>query len=387
MDSGIDPLDEQLRHLTATFARDAEALDRNGTFPVKNFAILHQLGLLALTVPTEFGGGGVSLSTAMRVVAAIARGEPSTALILAMQYLYLQRAGAEPWPAHLRERVYRDAVAKGALGNGLRVEPEQGTPLRGGLPATTARRVPDGWSISGHKLYSTGVHGLTWLGVWARTDEAEPRVGTFLVPAAAPGIRIVESWDHLGMRATGSHEAIFENVLVPTDHAVDIRLPAQWTNSVDPLGFAWNVTLIGAIYDAIARNARDWLVEFLTTRKPSNLGAALSTLPRMQEAVGLIEALLLANRKLLDDTAAAVDRGRPPGAVDAGVIKFLVTQNAIKAVETALELTGNHGLSRNNPLERHYRDVMCSRIHSPQNDTILTAAGKARFAQRQEVLT
>jgi alkylation response protein AidB-like acyl-CoA dehydrogenase len=104
----------------------------------------------------------------------------------------------------------------------------------------------------------------------------------------------------------------------------------------------------------------------------------------MQEAVGLIEALLLANRKLLDDTAVAVDRGRPPNGVDAGIIKFLVTQNAIKSVETALELTGNHGLSRNNPLERHYRDVMCSRIHSPQNDTILTAAGKARFARQQE---
>jgi alkylation response protein AidB-like acyl-CoA dehydrogenase len=252
------------------------------------------------------------------------------------------------------------------------------------LPATTARRVPEGWNISGHKLYSTGVTGLTWLGVWARTDEGEPRVGTFLVPAGSAGIRIVESWDHLGMRATGSHEALFENVVVPADHAVDIRPPAQWANAVDPPGLAWNVTLVGTIYDAIARNARDWLVEFLATRKPSNLGAPLSSLPRMQEAVGLIEALLFANRTLLDDTAAAVDRGRPPSAVDSGILKFLVTQNAVKAVETALELTGNHGLSRNNPLERHYRDVMCSRIHSPQNDSILTAAGRARFAWRQE---
>ncbi|HEX4111222.1 MAG TPA: acyl-CoA dehydrogenase family protein [Stellaceae bacterium] len=384
MDSGIDNLDRQLAQLTATFAADAAAHDRDGSFPRENFALLHRHGLLSLTVPTDFGGGGAGLATAMRVIAAVARGEPSTALILAMQYLYLQRAGAEPWPAHLRERVYRDAVMAGALGNALRVEPEQGTPLRGGLPATTARRVPEGWSISGHKLYSTGVAGLTWLGVWARTDEDEPRVGTFLVPAGSTGIRIVESWDHLGMRATGSHETLFDNVVVPEDHAVDIRPPAQWMNSVDPLGLAWNVTLIGAIYDAIARNARDWLVEFLAARKPSNLGAPLSSLPRMQEAVGLIEALVFANRKLLDDAATAVDRGRPPSAVEAGLVKFLVTQNAVKAVETALELTGNHGLSRNNPLERHYRDVMCSRIHSPQNDSILTAAGRARFARRQD---
>lgn len=45
-------------------------------------------------------------------------------------------------------------------------------------------------------------------------------------------------------------------------------------------------------------------------------------------------------------------------------------------VELALQLAGNHGLSRNNPLERHYRDVLCSRIHTPQNDSILVAAGK-----------
>jgi len=46
-------------------------------------------------------------------------------------------------------------------------------------------------------------------------------------------------------------------------------------------------------------------------------------------------------------------------------------------VQIGLELTGNPGLSRHNPLERHYRDVLCSRIHSPQDDTILTGAGRA----------
>jgi alkylation response protein AidB-like acyl-CoA dehydrogenase len=48
-------------------------------------------------------------------------------------------------------------------------------------------------------------------------------------------------------------------------------------------------------------------------------------------------------------------------------------------VEIGLELTGNPGLSRKNPLERHYRDVLCSRIHSPQDDTILVGGGRAAF--------
>ncbi|WP_242055568.1 hypothetical protein [Nostoc flagelliforme] len=42
-----------------------------------------------------------------------------------------------------------------------------------------------------------------------------------------------------------------------------------------------------------------------------------------------------------------------------------------------LELIGNPGLSKKNPLERHYRDVLCSRIHTPQNDAICLSLGKS----------
>jgi alkylation response protein AidB-like acyl-CoA dehydrogenase len=82
---------------------------------------------------------------------------------------------------------------------------------------------------------------------------------------------------------------------------------------------------------------------------------------------------------LLDDAAARADAGDPPAPADSGLLKFTVTGNAIRAAELALQLSGNHGLSRNHPLERHYRDVLCSRIHTPQNDSILVAAGRARL--------
>jgi alkylation response protein AidB-like acyl-CoA dehydrogenase len=56
-----------------------------------------------------------------------------------------------------------------------------------------------------------------------------------------------------------------------------------------------------------------------------------------------------------------------------------VTTNAIAAVERAVEIIGNPGLSRANQIERHLRDVLCWRIHTPQNDSILLAAGRAAF--------
>jgi alkylation response protein AidB-like acyl-CoA dehydrogenase len=97
----------------------------------------------------------------------------------------------------------------------------------------------------------------------------------------------------------------------------------------------------------------------------------------VQEKFGEIEALLLTNRTLIESAARAADAGLPPPATQANLIKHIANANAIRAVEIGLELTGNPGISRNNPLERHYRDVLCSRIHSPQADTVLVGAGKA----------
>jgi alkylation response protein AidB-like acyl-CoA dehydrogenase len=368
-------LERTVDALRAEFTQTAEHYDRTAAFPFANFDRLADVGLLSLTVPRRFGGGGAGLSEAIDVITGIARGEPSTALVLAMQYAMHATIDARSWPARIVERLSLEAVAGVSLVNALRVEPDLGTPARGGLPATIARRSETGWRLSGHKIYATGIPILSWLAVWARTDEDEPRVGTFLVRAKAPGICVVETWDHLGMRATGSHDVIFEEVDIPRDHAVDIRRPKDWS-APDAAHLAWATLLVAALYDGIARSARDWLVDFLRSRKPANLGAALATLPRMQEAVGEIETLLAANARLLRSAAADVDSGQPPAPGETGMLKTIVTNNAIAAVETALKLTGNHGVSRHNALERHHRDVLCSRIHTPQDDSVRSAAGR-----------
>ena len=370
---------ELLDHITRQLGATAERYDRSGEFPRANFDMLAQEGLIGLTVSRELGGRGASLSEAIRVLAAVAKGEPSTALILFMTYHYhASPARAQGWPKAIYDRLARDAVAGRGLIGGLRVEPELGTPVRGGLPATTARRTADGWALTGTKIYSTGSTGLDWFSVWAKTDEENPRVGNFLVKADSAGIAIEPVWDHLGMRATVSHAVHFADTPTPIDHAVDIRRPEQWAVGAGDPGLAiWNALSISTIYDGVARAARDWLRAYLNDRVPTNLGASLATLPRVQEKFGEIETLLQINHTLIRDAAGRFDHGSPPSAVEVNNIKYVTTANAIRAVEIGLELTGNPGISRKNPLERHYRDVLCSRIHSPQTDTILIAAGRA----------
>lgn len=358
--------------LAAVFAEH----DRDASFPFESFELLAEAGLLGLTVPARLGGRGAGLAEAARVVGATAAGEPSTALVLAMHLIqHSQIRRPDRFPAHLATRLGREAVAGVSLIKALRVEPELGTPARGGLPATTARRTGAGWRISGRKIFSTAAPILSWYLVWARTDDPEPLVGAFLVSAGLPGIGIEPTWDQLGMRATGSHDVILDEVEVPVDHAIDLRPPAQ--QAPDAQMWAWNTVMITAVYDGIARAAVAWLAGWLHERRPSSLSAALATLPRCQSVVGEIEGLLTTNRRLIASVAADVDRDAPPSVAESGSIKRVITNNAVAAVEKALSLTGNAGLSRSNPLERHYRDVLCGRIHTPQDDSAVLAAGRA----------
>lgn len=368
--------DADLNVLTRRIAASSAQHDADRTFPHANFELLHRHGILALTVPREWGGQGAGLRRSREVVAAVARGDAATALVLAMQLLQMRAIGRPGcrWPDTTRRRVFASAVREGALSNALRVEPELGTPARGGLPATIARRSEHGWRVSGHKIYCTGIDGLSWLMVWARTDESPVRIGTVLVPRDAPGVHVRRTWDSLGLRASASHDVVFEDVQVPFDHAVDLRDPQEWL--ADEVQMQWICVLLATLYDAVARNARDWLLDFLRGRRPSSLGAPLATLPRMQEGVGEIELLLQRSRIQLDQAAADADVERAWPVSASGLLKTSVTRDAIEAVDRCLKLAGNHGVARSNPLERYHRDVLCGRIHTPQDDSACVAAGR-----------
>jgi alkylation response protein AidB-like acyl-CoA dehydrogenase len=362
--------------LASEFAACAAQHDRDASFPFENFAQLSESGLLALTVPAALGGLGAGALEAARIINIFGKADPSTALVLSMHYIqHLVMARSTRWPGRLARKLARETVEGVALINALRVEPDLGSPSRGGLPSTIARKTETGWRLDGRKIYSTGAPILKWYAVWAKTDEPELRVGLFLVPAGLPGTRIVETWDHLGLRASGSHDIVFEDVVFPLDHEIDVRPPDQWLVP-DFTQATVHAIFVAAIYDGVARAARDWLIDFLKSRVPSNLGASLATLPRAQEVVGGIEARLAVNARLIDSFAGDFDDGVLLSASESNIVKLTVTNNAVAIVEDALSLTSNHGLTRANPLERHYRDVLCGRVHTPQDDATRVNAGR-----------
>jgi alkylation response protein AidB-like acyl-CoA dehydrogenase len=382
---GSEWWETQLQSTLAAIAERAADHDRDSSFPHDGFEDLRPLGLVALTVPIEQGGAGASLETAARLLERVAVADSSVALVLMWQLIMqwdLGRPG-NGWPAALRERVQRSAVEEGALINALRVEPDLGTPARGGIPATTARRLPGdgGWRLTGHKIYATGIPALRWLAIWAASDDDDPLVGTYLVERSTPGWRVEETWDHHGLRASGTHDVVLEGAEIPLENAVDVRTPEAWKSKNRAALLGWVGVLMAATYTGIAVAARDWLVGYLNERTPTNLGAPLASLPHFQQAVGEIEVLLEVSHTLIRDVARTIDVGDPEASARGPLTKHVATANAIQVTDIGLRLTGNPGLSKVNPLERHHRDALTGRVHTPQSDMVLGGLGRTALGR------
>ncbi|MFJ4628472.1 acyl-CoA dehydrogenase family protein [Streptomyces sp. NPDC088847] len=362
--------------MTARIAELAPGYDQSGAFPADSLRIAHEEGLLTATIGESYGGRGARVEESARILHRIGQGDPSVALIAAMTLNTHARQAAQPhWPEELYTRVVKESFERPVLVNHARVEPELGSPARGGLPSTLARRTPDGWSLSGTKRFVTGAEGLDWFLVWATTDEPEPRVGTFLVPGGSPGIEITGRWDQLGLRASGSHDVTFRDVEIPYEHVIGIGPYGAQAEQDNRAGASLHLPL-AALYLGVARAAQSFFHTFAHARVPANLGHPVARTERFRRTAGEIEVLLSAAEQLVFGGAARVDAGdsayTPEQALGARV---LADRHGVRAVELAVRLLGNPGLARGNPLERHFRDIQCAPVHAPQEDISLLAIG------------
>ncbi|MFD7908778.1 acyl-CoA dehydrogenase family protein [Kitasatospora sp. NPDC059747] len=369
-------------------AARAEEHDRDATFPYQGIEAVHEAGLLTLTVAQRYGGPGGTLADTVRVLSQLGRGDASVAVVTAFTLLqHAEQARRAPWPAAGYRRLLTESRRGPALVNTLRAEPG-GRP--GALPGTVARRDGDGWRLTGRKTYCTGAEALAWMAVTARTDEPEPRVGTFLVRGESEGVEIDPTWDQLGLRASASHDVVLDAVRVPAELALGLTVVRRAEGGQDApertagdrvaeaeLARAWHDLALSAVAVGVARAAQAWLVRFLNQRTPANLTEPLGVLPRYRCALGEIEAQLIGAEELVEGLAARVDRGEREAVVRTGPAHLLATRAATAAVQQAVALTGNPGLSRRHPLERYLRDVLSSRVHLAPEEAVLESAGRA----------
>ena len=372
--------------LGAQLAPSMAQHDADASFPHEHFALLHRAGVLSLNLPQHLGGRGLGLYRTLLFQQHLGRFAGPTALCLAWHLMALgclaHNAGRRPtWDERVLARLARDVVEGGQLINILVTEREAGNLLRGAAPATRARRHGGGWVLSGRKAFCSSAPALQQMVVFA-SIEGEEGQAEFLVPRSER-VRIVETWDSLGMRSTASHDIVFDDVPLPAEALVHHFGPGPERPSTFAAGSrAWGLQ-IPALYLGIAEAARDFALGFADGYRAASLGHAILNAPNVQARLGEMELRLGAARAQLFGLAERWERN--PALQErlhdeVAITKVVVARNAVRSVELATEIVGGHSLHRGHPLERLWRDVRCSAFNPPQADAVIAGLAKTATA-------
>jgi acyl-CoA dehydrogenase len=222
-----------------------------------------------------------------------------------------------------------------------------------------AERVPDGYKVNALKRFASGAPVGDLLVTSAPYDD--PAQGAevlhFAVPLTAPGVRVLDDWDALGMRGTGSHSVELKDVFVP-EAAISVRRArGQWHPS-------WSVimTVAPSIYLApylgVAERAAEQAREHASKRKDD---------PNVWSALGQLENTLTTAQLAFRDMIALAngyDFAPDPERASRVLVRKTIASNAILAsVDQAVSIVGGKALFKRESIERALRDVQGVRFH------------------------
>jgi alkylation response protein AidB-like acyl-CoA dehydrogenase len=349
--------------LLPALAEGAAAADAADRFVADSYARLRDAGLVEAGVPRELGGKGAEVAELADMLRVLAHACGSTALAFSMhthqvavpawRWTYRQVAAVEP----LLRRVAAERIILVSSG---------GSDWIGG--SGTARRVDGGYRISARKVFASGAPAGDILMTGAILEEdGERTVLHFGAPMKAAEVRIEETWRTLGMRGTGSHDVVIDDLFVPEAAVALKRRAGEWHPAFQIIGTV-ALPLIYAVYLGVAESARDLAVELAKKRKPGP--HTLSLAGRMDRE---LRAAQLAHRAMV----AAAERNDPSAeSVNEVMIgRSLVAEHAIRTVALAMELAGGAGFYRAAGLERRFRDVQGARYHPLQQGPQAEYAG------------
>jgi alkylation response protein AidB-like acyl-CoA dehydrogenase len=365
--------------LAADFATRAADHDRDGSYPFENVRALGETGYLAAPVPRGLGGLGVeSVHDLIVASSRLARGDAALTIGLNMHLIPLVSM-AQRWRAAVvrgeerradafarsLERVVREGVVMAAAIS------EPGQDLT--RPATVARRTTEGWAVEGRKTFCTMSPAATLLytAVTFEGEDGAERYGYAQIPADAPGVRMHDDWDALGMRASGSQSVLFE----------DVRLPQEALRGGFPAGRLTNQWMernltAGAFHAAASLG----IAEAAHAGVLGALGARPAGAPpaRAQILAAESQIELSAMRALFGRAGALIDEHhlRAAGAPASGEellalfgevqsAKTFLNEAAVRVVDRALALSGGAGYMSRHPLSRAYRDVRAGAFMHP----------------------
>jgi isovaleryl-CoA dehydrogenase len=340
-DFGLGEELDEVRAQVRRFAREriaprAGEIDRSNEFPRDLWPELGDAGLLGITVPDRWGGADIGYLAHIIVMEEISRASGSVGLSygahsnLCMNQIVLNGSDAQ------RDRYLPKLVSGEHVGALAMSEPGAGSDVVG--MQLRAEKHPDGYALTGRKMWITNGPDADVVVVYAKTDPAAgPRgITAFIVEKGSKGFWSAQKLDKLGMRGSSTSELVFEDCIVPEDNVL-----GQVNGGVRVLmrGLDYERAVLGGGPLGLMAAALDLVLPYIHERK--QFGQAIGTFGMMQAKIADMYANLNAARAYSYAIGRACDAGRCSRQDAAAAILFGADRATQMCLEAIQALGGN----------------------------------------------
>jgi len=345
----------------------APGYDKDNCFCQEDFDELKEAGYLNMAVPKEMGGHGMSMAEVMRQTQRLAYHAPATALCINMHIYWtgvatsLRAAGDHSLDWLLEASAAGEVFAAG--------HSESGNTVPVLLSTTSAEKVDGGYKFTGHKGFGSLTPVWTTLGLHGidTSDPENPKIIHGFMNRDADGYRIKETWDVMGMRATGSDDTVLDGAFIPDDRIC--RIVPAGAAGVDLFIlsiFAWALAGFASVYLGLSERIRDLVIGQVTQKGAMGMTRTMAYHPEVQRKIADIvlnlEAMAPQLNELTHDWSNGVDHG-PYWVVKIVGTKYNVVEGAWRIADLAMDVSGGYGMFKKSELERLYRDCRAGRFH------------------------
>mgnify|MGYP003667821973 FL=1 len=356
--------------LTQIRARRAE-FEGLAHVPKDMVAQLQQIGVYRAFVPKRFGGDALSPAEFCKLIEKISMADASTGWVSSFGVSSTYLAALPPETFAKIYGTNPNTVFAGAM-----------------FPPQKATREGDRLRVSGRWPWCSGSMGASLIGVGIKIEgESSPLPRSAIFPVS--DVHIDQTWDTVGLRATGSHDVVVEGKLVDEDWTF-IRGSAPQLD--DPIfrfpAMALAAQVLAVVALGAAREALDW-VKSDAAKKASITGApSPGARPYVQADLARAEALLRSARAHFYETIEeAWDQLLTKGEVEPEVrvrLRLVASQAArdgAEAARIAFVMGGSNAMRTGHTLGRCMIDAACVAQHAFMNEGTWTAAGAAMFGE------
>ena len=352
-------LEELAPRLAAADARS----DASGSYIADNMALLRDAGFLALAVPSELGGAGLSRTEIASLLRALARSSSSTALAFAM-HTHVVAAAAWRWK---HQQAPTDGLLKRVAADRIQLLSSGGSDWL--MSSGKAVKVEGGYRVQARKVFASGAPSAQLFMTSAIEEDAAdgPTVLHFALPMTAEGVSVLDNWDTLGMRGTASQDVLLDNVFVPDAAISGRRKPGPWHPLLHIVSMV-AMPLVYSVYAGIAEAARD-IAMAAAGRRAAEADVDLA---------GALDTELAALGITIDSMVAFAETAQPSAETTNRIFmhRALVARSTLKSVDLAMELAGGASYFRKVGLEKLFRDVQGARFHPLRDATQKRLAGR-----------